>query len=133
MILGLFLKAPWLRSVLAQIGFLRLYSECLSISVRGFFFALVVIFVISLPLRGLEIFLRWVDEYSGEAGTIELAIALALIAIAPLGLLIGITAIDCLITGVRARNQFLIGSLFSSKGHDERQQELLESIENVRD
>ena len=133
MILGLFLKAPWLRKFLSRIGFLPLYSECLSISARGFFFALAVIFVISLPLKCLEFFLRWVDEHSGGVCIIELAIVLVLIAVAPLGLLLGVTAIDCLIAGLRARNQFLIGSLFSSKGHDKRQQKLFEKIENAKD
>jgi hypothetical protein len=105
----------------------------LSLSARGYFFAVAVIFVIFLPLRGLEFFLRWVDKHSGGAGTVELAIAIASIAVAPLGLLIGITAIDCLIAGVRARSQFLLGSLFSSKGHDKRLEKLFENIENAKD
>ena len=128
MIFGLFLKAPWLRNFLSRIGFLPLYIECLSISARGFFFAYAVIFVIFLPLRALEFVLRLVDEHFGAVGIVEFAIAMASIAIAPLGLLIGVTAIDCLIAGVRARNQLFLGSMFSSKGHDERLHGLLEKI-----
>lgn len=128
MILGLFLNFPWLRNTLAQAGLLSLYAECLKISARGFFFAYAVVLIVSLPLRGLEFILRWVDGIFAKTSVGEWAIALVSISVAPMGLLIGVTVFDCLIVGVKARNQFLFGSLFSSTGHDERFQKLLKKI-----
>lgn len=131
MILRAILKLSMLRYLLARIRFLDVYAVCLSISAKGFFYAWFVAFLASLPLRVLETILRLVDEHRVELGIHELVITCTLIFLSPLGILIGLTCIDCMIAGLRARNQFLLGSLFSSKAHDEKQNKLLQTIERA--
>ena len=81
----------------------------------------------------VELFIGFIDEYSAVLGVHGLGVMLIVIINLPLGILIFVISLDCMIAGLRARNQFLLGSLFSSKAHDERIADLLDEIERTGD
>ncbi|WIY26386.1 hypothetical protein [Parasedimentitalea psychrophila] len=130
MLLSLVLKVPRLKYALARVRFLKLYASCLEISSKGWFFAWIVFVMISVVASWLESAFDLIDEYSAVLGAHGLGVMLIVVISLPLGILIFVTCMDCMIAGLRARNQFLLGSLFSSKSYDEKQAKLLRQIES---
>ena len=133
MLLSLVLKVPELKYSLARVQFLKLYVFCLMISSRGWFFAWFVFVMISGVVSSLELVVDSNDKYSTVLGVHGLGVMLIVIISLPLGILIFVTCIDCMLAGLRARNQFLLGSIFSSKSYDEKQAKLLRDIERSND
>lgn len=129
MLLSLVLKVPGLKNSLARVYFLKLYVSCLEISSKGWFFAWFVFVMISVVVNSLEIVVDFIDKYSAQLGVHGLGIMLIAMISLPLGILSVVIAIDCMFAGLRARNQFLLGSLFSSNSYDEKQAKLLREIE----
>lgn len=74
--------------------------------------------------------LRFIEAVTYSTGFHELSVALIVCFASTVGLLIGLTCVDCLIVGIRARDQFLFGSLFGSDLHDKKMTELLSMIED---
>lgn len=118
-----FLAVRVLRRILKLIGYLRVYNFMLRFSARGFFFCYVVLLPIALfddEWASLQDFcVSFVAGFGFQGPTIFLSIVLSLV-----NVMIFVTAVDCLIAGVRARNQFLLGSFFSSESHDRRMKEI---------
>ena len=83
----------------------------------------------SLVAKSLEWGVTFIDEYSAVLSVHGLGVMVIIMINLPLGILMFVTCIDCMIAGFRARNQFLLGSLFSSESDDESQATLLREIE----
>lgn len=133
MLLSILIRLTKLKSILFSIGFFYIYYNCLKVASRGFFFAWAVIFCISLVLPAVELAFEFIDNQSDKMGIHGIGIAAIIILSVPINVLVSVICIDCFVAGLRARNQFALGSIFSSKSYDEKQAELLSLIQEVND